>query len=126
MSNRLAWLLALACGAFLAATLAHSRGAFAQEMEQGRGAICDTAPQMAHFIEAMTGGPQAALEAINKDAPNACGFGHFLFIKGERVQTEKGWAITSILVVAVMQPTGWMQIRPHVYFTAFKAVEREA
>lgn len=36
MANRLAWLLALVAGCFLALTLCHSRGAFAQEKDHSQ------------------------------------------------------------------------------------------
>lgn len=101
----------------------------AQEVEFGSGLVCDTANQVSSFLAKSQADPQASIDAVNLEAndPTACIVGSFAFYKGaatDTVRNEKGaWAVTEILVIAVMTPRGWQRINPHAYWSAFLVKE---
>jgi len=92
---------------FLALALLLSfRPAMAQDMQTGTGLICDTQAQVSEYVRQAThlNNREAALEVVNKTAPNACGIAAVVYLPGKVVgtlQTPKGlYDILEITVVA--------------------------
>ncbi len=115
----------------LIAFLLSFRPAAAQEVEVGRGLVCDTQAEVESFVKLSNEGKTnaAAIQAINGDTV-ACDIIPVAFIRGNtlgKVRTKNGPAeIVNILVVAAFDGQRWNHVRPVPQVTLFFVKGEEA
>lgn len=93
----------------------------AHELIQGRGVVCDTKAQIEMFAD--LGLSEAAVQAINADAPNACALIEIAYYRGATIeQVNSGELIVvEILVVAFKQGVEWIRLKePALQYTLFE------
>jgi hypothetical protein len=101
----------------------------AQEIEYGKGLICDTRQQAEHLVGHLDSDVGAALKAVNAEEhdPNACAIVSVAFVRGPQVATvrskDKTFQLVRILVVGVDTPSGFQSVVPAAYFSLFKVEE---
>jgi hypothetical protein len=101
----------------------------AQEIEYGKGLICDTRQQAEHLVRYLDGDVGAALRAVNAEEhdPSACAVVSVAFVRGPELATvrskDKTFQIVRILVVGVSTPRGFQSVVPAAYFSLFKVEE---
>jgi hypothetical protein len=132
MKRRLAdyavWIAIFLCSGLLAAILAYP--AYAQELTQGRGIICDTETQLTRYA-ALAPQP-TAIETVNQEAgsDHACGIALVAFYIGKKhgqVRIEgKAYEVTDILVVGTNTGMGWQRLTPFAQFTLIAVKEEES
>jgi hypothetical protein len=104
----------------------------AQEIEYGKGLICDTRQQAEHLVRYLDGDVGAALRAVNADEhdPNACAVMSVAFVRGPEVATVRSkdttFQIVRILVIGVEGPRGFQSVVPVAYVSLFKVEEYAA
>jgi hypothetical protein len=104
----------------------------AQEIEYGKGLICDTQQQAEHLVGYLDGDVGAALKAVNAEEhdPNACAIVAVAFVRGPQLATvrskDKTFQLVRILVVGVDTPRGFQSVVPAAYFSLFKVEEYAA
>ena len=118
---RFAWLSLLLC-----------LPAQAQEIEYGKGLICDTRQQAEHLVGYLDGGVDGALKAVNAEEhdPNACAIMAVAFVRGPQLATvrskDKTFQLVRILVVGVETPSGFQSVVPAAFVSLFKVEEYAA
>jgi hypothetical protein len=101
----------------------------AQEIEYGKGFICDTRQQAEHLVRHLDGDVGAALKALNTEEhdPNACAVVAVAFVRGPELATVRSkdatFQIVRILVVGVGTPSGFQSVVPAAYVSLFKVNE---
>lgn len=99
----------------------------AQEINVGKGLVCDQASEVETFLAGTDA--QATLATINADK-NACAVIAVAFLKGDAVKTvrtQKGtYVVTQITIVGIQVPGGFQAVPPTVQFTMFSIKEEEA
>jgi hypothetical protein len=112
----------------VASAFALASAAKAHEVTEGRSVLCDTQGQIERFAK-LDAKPEA-IQAINADEQNACGFMHVAYIEGAEVGrlTVKGrtMRIVEVLVVAIDRGAGWQGITPMLQYTLFDVPEQTA
>jgi hypothetical protein len=104
----------------------------AQEIEYGKGLICDTRQQAEHLVRYLDGDVDAALRAVNAEEhdPNACTAVSVAFVRGPELATVRSkdmtFQIVRILVVGVGTPSGFQSVVPAAYVSLFKVEEYAA
>lgn len=119
--------IALLC-VFLCAPL----GALAQETQVGTGLICDTATQVARYIELYKKGDNTTtvVQAVNTEANSvtACGIALIAFVEGDEVAKVRGpmgtARVVKITIVAVNLGRGWQPTAPFEQYTALIVPEQ--
>jgi hypothetical protein len=104
----------------------------AQEIEYGKGLICDTRQQAEHLVRYLDGDVGAALRAVNAEEhdPNACAVVSVAFVRGPELAKVRSkdttFQIVRILVVGVGTPRGFQSVVPAAYVSLFKVEEYAA
>jgi hypothetical protein len=104
----------------------------AQEIEYGKGLICDTRQQAEHLVGYLDGDVGAALKAVNAEEhdPNACAIMEVAFVRGPQLATvrskDKTFQLVRILVVGVDTPRGFQSVVPAAFVSLFKVEEYAA
>jgi hypothetical protein len=104
----------------------------AQEIEYGKGLICDTRQQAEHLARYLDGDLGAALRAVNAEEhdPNACAVVSVAFVRGPELAKVRSkdttFQIVRILVVGVGTPGGFQSVVPAAYVSLFKVEEYAA
>jgi hypothetical protein len=104
----------------------------AQEIEYGKGLICDTRQQAEYLVRYLDGDVGAALRAVNakEHDPNACAVMSVAFVRGPEVATVRSkdttFQIVRILVIGVEGPRGFQSVVPAAYVSLFKVEEYAA
>jgi hypothetical protein len=104
----------------------------AQEIEYGKGLICDTRQQAERLVRHLDGDVGAALRAVNAEErdPNACTVVSVAFVRGPELATVRSkdttFQIVRILVIGVGTPSGFQSVVPAAYFSLFKVEEYAA
>jgi hypothetical protein len=114
------------CGILL---LLLSAPAFADDIEMGRGAVCDTQRQAERLASLITENVEIALQILNAEEHNAtaCEYLNVAFVRGTRVALVRTDALTmeivEVLVLGVVTASGLQSAEPGVYFSLFRVEE---
>jgi hypothetical protein len=114
---------------FAVASLLLCLPAQAQEIEYGKGLICDTARQAEQLVGHLDGDVVAALQAVNAEEhdPNACAIMTVAFVRGPELATVRSkdgtFQVVRILVVGVGTEEGFQPVAPAAYVSLFKVEE---
>jgi hypothetical protein len=101
----------------------------AQEIEYGKGLICDTRQQAEQLVSHFDGDVGAALSAVNAEEhdPNACAIATVAFVRGPELATVRSkdatFQMVRILVVGVGTPRGFQSVVPAAYVLLAKVDE---
>jgi hypothetical protein len=102
----------------------------AKEMKYGTGVVCDTEAQLQRVIAAGPKGTDAAISAINDEAPRACGIVPVIYVERadhETVRNPHGtFRIVEIIVVGLALKEGVQPVPPLAQFTFVKVHELSA
>ena len=103
--------------------------AHAQEIEYGKGLICDTRQQAERLVRHLDGDVGAALRAVNAEEhdPNACAVVTVAFVRGPKLATVRSrdatFQIVRILVVGIGTPRGFQSVASAAYVSLFSVDE---
>jgi hypothetical protein len=106
-----------------------SAPAVADEVEMGRGAVCDTQKQAERLASLMTEEAEVALQIVNAEEhyATACEYLNVAFVRGSRVGLVRTNGLTmeivEVLVLGVLTESGLRPAEPGVYFSLFKVDE---
>ncbi|HEY7300559.1 MAG TPA: hypothetical protein VH684_21895 [Xanthobacteraceae bacterium] len=106
-----------------------SAPAFADEVEMGRGAVCDTQEQAERLASLLTEEAEAALQIVNAEEhyATACEYLNVAFVRGSRVGLVRTNGLTmeivEVLVLGVLTESGLQPAEPGYYFSLFKVGE---
>ena len=113
----------------LLSLLLSSAPALADEVETGKGALCDTQKQAERLASLVAEDSGAALETVNAEEhnPTACEYLNVAFVRGSRVGVVRTNGLTleivEVLVVGLVTERGVRPAQPGVYFSLFKVEE---
>jgi hypothetical protein len=116
----------------LLSLLVSSVPAPADEVETGRGALCDTQKQAERLASLVAEDSEVALETVNSEEhyATACEYLNVAFVRGSRVGVVRTNGVTleivEVLVVGVVTARGVRPARPEVFFSLFKVDETAA
>ena len=97
--------------------------ASAQEIQIGRGLICDTKEQVERFVALFAGNSAEAISKVNAEAnkDNACAVAAVAFIQGRKASTARSlegtFLVVEITVVGIVGPFGVERLPPISQFT---------
>ena len=103
-----------------------SAPALADEVETGRGAVCDTQKQAERLASLITEEAEVALQIVNAEEhyASACEYLNVAFLRGSRVGLVRTNGLTmeivEVLVLGVITERGLQPAEPGVYFSLFK------
>ena len=105
--------------------------ALADEVEMGRGALCDTQKHAERLASLVAEDSKVALETVNSEEhATACEYLNVAFVRGSRVGVVGTNGVTleivEVLVVGVVIARGVRPARPEVFFSLFKVDETAA
>jgi hypothetical protein len=109
-----------------------SAPACADEVEMGRGAVCDTQKQAERLASLITENAEIALQTVNaeEDYATACEYLNVAFVRGARVSLVRTNGLTmeivEVLVLGVVTASGLQSAEPGVHFSLFKVEEPPA
>lgn len=123
------WLGIFLCGSLLVAMLAYP--AYAQEIKQGHGLVCDTKEQVERYIALYKKGEDgyAVVKAVNLEVgkETACGIIPVAYFEDGPVGQVRGEAgavsIVRVYVVAFRLGMGWQQVPPLEQYVAVPVKE---
>ena len=106
-----------------------SAPALGDEVEMGKGAVCDTQKQAERLASLMAEEAEVALRTVNAEEHDAtaCEYLTVAFVRGSRVGlvTTNGLTmeIVEVLVLGVLTANGLQPAEPGVHFSLFKVDE---
>ena len=109
-----------------------SAPALADEVQMGRGAVCDTQKQAERLASLMADDAKIALQTVNAEEHDAtaCEYLTVAFVRGSRVGLVRTNGLTmeiiEILVLGVVTASGLQSAEPGIYFSLFKVDEPTA
>lgn len=122
------WLILFLGFCALCTALLLARGAFAQEVQIGKGLLCDTAEQAARFVALNEKDAATAIQNVNAEyKETACAVMPVAYVRGAEVSTIQtaaaSFAIVEIAIVGVFTPFGPRPVPPHKQYTIFAVKE---
>jgi hypothetical protein len=124
--------LSILCRFGLLFLLLLSAPALGDEVEMGRGAVCDTQKQAERLASLITEDAEVALQTVNAEEhyATACEYLRVAFVRGSRVGLVRTNGLTmeivEVLVLGVVTASGVQPAEPGVYFSLFKVEEPAA
>jgi hypothetical protein len=106
-----------------------SAPALADEVQMGRGAVCDTQKQAERLASLMADDAEIALQTVNaeEDDATACEYLTVAFVRGSRVGLIRTNGLTleivEVLVLGVLTASGLQAAEPAVHFSLFNVEE---
>ena len=104
----------------------------AQEVQYGNALICDTASQVAQFVEHLHGDVQSAISEVNAEEhdPTACVVAPVAYVPVDKIATARNkdgaFEIVRILVLAIETKDGVQAVSPAAFFSISKVEEADA
>jgi hypothetical protein len=104
----------------------------AQEIEVGRGVVCDTQKQVERFVALLSDDAEMAVEAVNKEEkdPTACVVATIAYVRGREVAMARNrttaYRVVRILVLGVFTERGMQAAIPGPFYSIEPVDERDA
>ena len=106
--------------------------AMAQEIETGRGLLCDTKEQIERYLAIVETDGAAAVAAVNTEAQkeSACAIVPVAYVRVADLSTitnkHGSYKVVAIIVIGVVTPHGVQPVQPLEQVTLFKVDDRGA
>lgn len=104
----------------------------AQEIEVGRGIVCDTQQQVERFVALFSDDAEMAVAAVNKEVkdPTACAVATIAYVRGREVAMARNgtaaYRVVRILVLGVLTEDGMEAATPEAFYSIEPVDERDA